>query len=65
MAVCQVGSILLVKHSDGGLCVRTLTQQELIYIEKNPGLLKKPDEVIDKLATLEAQSAEVLQLKKS
>ncbi|MGP3965950.1 hypothetical protein ACTWPT_59420 [Nonomuraea sp. 3N208] len=40
-AVIMIGSILLLKDA-GMLCVRDLTQQELIHLERNPMLLRDP-----------------------
>ena len=50
----QAGSILFLKYvgADGTACVqvRTLTQEQLVQIEKNPKLLNTPVQAISKLA---------------
>lgn len=55
-AVCQVGSILLVK-ANGQVVARTLTQRELIHIEKHPELLKAPDEILGALSAASLPAA--------
>ena len=47
-ALIQIGSVLLVKV-DGVPAVRNLTQQELIYLERNPSLLRNPAAILDAL----------------
>ena len=47
-ALIQIGSVLLVKV-DGVPAVRNLTQQELRYLERNPGLLRNPAKIFDAL----------------
>ena len=65
-AVCQIGSILLVKTTDGTghsqVVTRTLSQAEIIALEKSPSALKSPDEVARFLDArrLERQSPGVL-----
>jgi hypothetical protein len=53
-AAIQVGSIVIIKlpDSDGNSCIqaRTLSQQELMLLEKNPNLLKEPRKILDRLA---------------
>ena len=53
-AAIQVGSIVIIKLMDpnGNSCVqaRTLSQQEMIILEKNPHLLKEPKEILDHLS---------------
>jgi hypothetical protein len=51
----QTGAILLVKTAQNGsncLQVRTLTQRELIHLEKHQDLLTTPDTVLSQLAGL-------------
>lgn len=56
VAVCQIGSILLVKKTDeqgrSGVVTRTLTQAELIALEKQPSVLRSPEDVFEFLDTL-------------
>jgi hypothetical protein len=47
-ALIQIGSVLLVKV-DGVPAVRNLTQRELIYLERNPGLLRNPAAILEAL----------------
>lgn len=54
-AVCQVGSILILK-ANGGVVARTLTQKELIHLEKHPELLKAPDEILAALSAAAGES---------
>jgi hypothetical protein len=54
-AICQIGSILVVKlpgdDGQGQLITRTLSQRELIFLEQNQHLLKMPDEILEQLST--------------
>lgn len=43
--VCQIGSLLLIT-TPKGCAVRTLSIQEMMLLEKNPGLLKDPDAIL-------------------
>jgi len=48
-AVCQVGSVLILKKTDSNgsnVIVRTMTQNEMIYLEQNQQLLHQPDEIL-------------------
>lgn len=47
-ALIQIGSVLLIKI-DGVPAVRNLTQQELIYLEQNPALLRNPAGIFEAL----------------
>jgi len=51
----QIGSILLVKALDhegkSVVHARTLTQEQLIYLEKNPRALASPEEILSSLAS--------------
>jgi hypothetical protein len=54
-AAMQVGSILLIKYEVSGkplVQVRTLTQRELIQLEKNQDLLKSPADILERLSEL-------------
>ena len=63
-AAIQVGSVVIIKlpDSDGNSCIqaRTLSQRELILLEKNPLLLKEPKNLLDLLAdfNLKAENVE-------
>ncbi len=62
-AAIQVGSVVIIKlpDSDGNSCIqaRTLSQRELILLEKNPLLLKEPKNVLDLLADFNLQAENV------
>jgi hypothetical protein len=49
-AVCQIGSILLVKSTDSAghsqVMTRTLTQSEIVALEQQPSALKSPVDVL-------------------
>lgn len=64
-AVIQIGSILLVKHCchdcPGRMFVRTLTQAELIFIEKNQQYLRRPHEILDALNAISKQDDNSIQ----
>jgi len=47
-ALIQIGSVLVVKVV-GVPVVRNLTQQELIHLERNPTLLRQPEEILEAL----------------
>jgi hypothetical protein len=47
-ALIQIGSVLIVKV-DGVPAVRNLTQQELIHLQRNPGLLMSPATIFEAL----------------
>lgn len=53
-AVCQIGSILLIKITDSisgtRVYTRSLTTQEMIYLERNQHLLKNPQTILEALA---------------
>ena len=53
-AVLQIGSVLLVKRNtdDGSSCVivKTLTQNQLSYLEHHPQYCKQPDRILDVLS---------------
>ncbi len=61
-AAIQAGAILLVKTSNSlnGPCiqVKTLTQRELIHLEKNQKLLTSPQDIFSKLSELNSQDQE-------
>lgn len=60
-AAIQVGSLLLVKTAGSAgpiLAVRTLTQNEMILLEKNPSLLRNPEDLLSLLS--KAQEATLL-----
>lgn len=52
-AACQIGSILVIKTTDSNgssnIFTRTLTQNELLIIEKNQNLLKEPQNILNEL----------------
>lgn len=54
-AALQVGSLLLLRTKTASgqrnTVTRTLTQRELIFVEQNQQLLKRPENLLDKLAT--------------
>jgi hypothetical protein len=56
-AAMQVGSVLILKTTpqNGPACVqvRTLSQRQMIWLEKNVDLLKSPDNVLARLAEVE------------
>lgn len=60
-AVCQIGSILLVKSTDSlghsHIVTRTLNQAEIIALEKHPGVLKSPADVLAFLDKVKLASA--------
>lgn len=58
-AICQVGSILLLK-SKGRLITRTLTQKELIHLEQHPELLKSPDEILVALGACDRNPPQIV-----
>jgi len=64
-AVCQIGSILLVKiigpTGKPQVFTRTLTQEELLFVERNPEALKSPAEVLGKLRGCTTQAAHSLE----
>jgi len=52
-AVCQIGSVLVVKITDNAgprVFTRTLNQDELIHIERNQHLLKQPECILEALS---------------
>lgn len=56
-AVIQVGSLLLVKVPSGAddsvLMCKTLTAKQMLHLERNPGLLRQPVEIVAALASVE------------
>jgi hypothetical protein len=48
-AAFHIGSVLLLK-CNGIPIVRTLTQKEMIHLEQNPHLLRKPEEILESLS---------------
>lgn len=63
-AVIQVGSLVVIKSSDSQndphLLVRSLSQQEMIYLEKNQHLLKSPQELFSKLSEVKIETNRLL-----
>jgi hypothetical protein len=60
-AALQVGSILLVKYTVNGKAtvqVKTLSQTELLYIEKNQDVLKLPSTTFERLAKISKGNGE-------
>lgn len=55
-ACVQAGSILLLKESNSeygtNIISRTLSQLEMIYLERNPQILKQPDQILKVLDTV-------------
>ncbi|MEU4229557.1 hypothetical protein AB0F17_35115 [Nonomuraea sp. NPDC026600] len=48
-AVLMIGSVMILKTS-GTISSRTLTQRELIFLERNPGLISDPHQLLMQLA---------------
>ena len=59
-AVLQIGSILLLKQTrpnqGSSVISRTLSPLEMIYLERNPDILRKPDEILQTLTTVSNRS---------
>lgn len=55
-AVVVIGSVLLIRRASSGgpsdIFVRTLTQGELIFLEKHPHILKDPQGILDTLSSI-------------
>ena len=53
-AVCQIGSILIIKVTDSPsgprVFTRSLTTREMIYLERNQHLLREPQTILESLA---------------
>lgn len=53
-AVCQIGSILLIKVTDANtgtrIYTRSLTPQEMLFLECNQNLFKSPQDILDALS---------------
>lgn len=59
-AAIQIGSLLLVKVTNGGTTsvhTRQMTQKEMIALEKNQSLMRKPEQIIQELEKLSCDNA--------
>jgi hypothetical protein len=62
-ATINCGSILLVKTNDekNDFCIqaRTLTQKEMVCLEKNQNILKSPHDVLEKLSKISNEQSDI------